>query len=170
MTIRNPNIRKGIWQVFAIVSMGCCVGLLFNIVRSDGLNLVQSFEETGSNPADDSDGFKISVTEAEAFFLAQSAVFLDTRGRAAYASGHIQGARSLPWEEFDTDYEKVLEDVEKDNYIITYCDGAECHSSEHVAVALLEKGYSNVHVLFNGWSLWNRENLPVESGPISFLR
>jgi rhodanese-related sulfurtransferase len=102
------------------------------------------------------------VEEAEGFFLSQGAVFLDTRDERAYASAHIQSAKNLPWGDFDAEYETILEGVEKDDFIICYCDGADCNSSEHVAIALLERGYSNVYVLFGGWSLWQQRNLPIE--------
>ncbi len=46
-------------------------------------------------------------------------VLLDTRGREAYASGHIPGALCAPLEEFD----QILPQLPKDKEIVTYCWG-----------------------------------------------
>jgi len=164
MKIQKDTFRKAVWQAMAIVALGCFAGLLANFLRPGGLNLVKANSANQASDPGDSNGLQIALEDAEIFFLSQTAIFLDTRDGEAYDLGHIQGAKSLPWGEFEVNYQAVLEDIEKDVYIITYCDGAKCNSSEHVAVALLEKGFSNVYVLFNGWTLWQKRDLPVDKG------
>ncbi len=96
-------------------------------------------------------------------FLTQFAVFLDARSQEQYNEGHIQGARSLPWQEFEKKAEKVLAGILPDSNIITYCDGESCDLSKELAFALLGRGYANTRVLVNGWTVWNDRKLPVES-------
>ncbi len=151
-------------QSASIVALAVILGFSFNHLRSEKLPLV-SGGKAGSSASDPlGGGLRISVEEAESMFLAQAALFLDTRSETLYEMGHIQGARSLPWGDFDERMEETIQGVDEDTFIITYCDGTDCNSSEHVAVALLEAGFMNVHVLFDGWMLWNQRNLSVETG------
>ncbi|NLJ26398.1 rhodanese-like domain-containing protein [Desulforhabdus amnigena] len=48
--------------------------------------------------------------------------------------------------------------------IVTYCDGKSSALSKELAMALLGKGYTNVRMLMNGWTLWQARSLPVEMG------
>jgi 3-mercaptopyruvate sulfurtransferase SseA len=150
--------RVALWQSGAILSLAVIMGLLTNEWRHDKLPLMA--DQATGNPSRveaKDDGLRISVEEAQSLFFAQAALFLDTRSRELYELGHIQGARSLPWE--------VLKDVSPDMFIVTYCDGYSCHSSELVALELLEKGCMNVHVLDDGWTLWQQHQLPTAEGP-----
>lgn len=97
-------------------------------------------------------------------FLAQLAVFLDARPLDQYNEGHIQGAYSLPWQEFDKSADSVMAVIPPETTIIAYCDGESCDLSKELAFALLANGYTNTRVLVNGWTLWNDRKLPVESG------
>nr|WP_281797069.1 rhodanese-like domain-containing protein [Desulforhabdus amnigena] len=48
--------------------------------------------------------------------------------------------------------------------MVTYCDGKSSALSKELAMALLGKGYTNVRMLMNGWTLWQARSLPVEMG------
>ncbi len=54
------------------------------------------------------DSLAISLEEAELIFLAKFAVFLDARSRVLYDEGHILGAYSLPWQEFEKKADEVF--------------------------------------------------------------
>ncbi len=143
------------------------LGLLVNQVRPDGLSLSAGLSTDSAQTSESQDGLTISIEEAKALFLAQAVLFIDTRSRESYKEGHIQGAKNLLYGEFDGMYKEVLKNVANDCLIITYCSGGGCNSSEHVALALLDKGYSNIYVLNNGWARWQEYNLPVETGSSS---
>ena len=164
----NGIFPKAIWQAVLITALGIVGGLVVNGLRQNALPLKGRIFVDDPASSDEKNGLHIGLEEAEGFFYSQAAVFIDTREGDAYAAGHIQGAKSLPWADFDQQHEKILEDVEKDAYIITYCDGARCNSSEHVAVALIERGYTSVYVLFDGWTQWQRNALPSEKGSSGF--
>ena len=155
-----------VWQSGAIVSLAVIIGLLTNQWRPDKLPLMADVaaENPSSLHAKD-DGLRISMEEAQSLFFAHAALFLDTRPREFFEVGHIQGARSLPLEDFEERFGEVLRDIGPDIFIITYCDGNSCHSSELVALELLEKGCMNVHVLDDGWTLWQQHQLPTAAGP-----
>ena len=98
-----------------------------------------------------------------AIFAGNEAIFLDIQPQGRSGSGHIQGALSLPWEEFDKRFDEVMGSIPRELPVITYCDGESCRLSRELAVALLAKGYVDVRVLPDGWRIWQQQNLPVES-------
>ena len=71
----------------------------------------------------------------------------------------------MPWEDFAARFEEATADMAPDAVIITYCDEESCSLSKDLTFALLGKGFINVRVLVNGWTLWQEANLPVESDP-----
>jgi rhodanese-related sulfurtransferase len=91
-------------------------------------------------------------------------VFLDARSPMLYDEGHIQGALNLPWEELDARFVETLRDFPVETTFITYCDGEGCSLSRELAMAMLERGYNEVRVLVNGWTLWQNKGLPVDKG------
>jgi len=107
---------------------------------------------------------EIPLEEVEALFFARMALFLDARPPDQYAAGHIQGALSLPWDAFAETFPRVMASVPRETTIVTYCDGETCGLSKDLAFALLQEGYFNVRVLVNGWTLWQQNNMPVETG------
>lgn len=163
---QKPTGRVVVWQSGAILALAVIIGLLTNQWRPDKLPLMadRAIENQPSLDSGD-DGLRISMEDAQSLFFAQAALFLDTRSREFYDLGHIRGARSLPLEDFEERFKEVLGDIGPDMFIITYCDGNSCHSSELVAFELLEKGCMNVHVLENGWTLWQQHELPAAVGP-----
>jgi rhodanese-related sulfurtransferase len=104
----------------------------------------------------------VPLDEALALHGAGVAVFLDARPEEAFNSGHVAGARNLPWQDFDARFPEIMEAIPPDAFIITYCDGEACSLSKDLALALRNMGYTQVRVLVNGWSVWKDEGLPTE--------
>jgi 3-mercaptopyruvate sulfurtransferase SseA len=104
----------------------------------------------------------VSLEEAEPLFFSQQAIFIDARSDADFRAGHIQGALNLPWNEFDIRFQQVMTGISHESTIVTYCDGEACGLSHELAVALLGKGYPNVRVLLNGWTIWQQSGLPTD--------
>lgn len=153
-----------LWQSGLVVLLSVVLALTFNYLRSDGLPLFGDWA-SGTRPVSaDGEDLAISIDEAQALFFTQAALFLDARSADAYAAGHIMGARNLPWQQFDQRFPRVMADVTEETLIVTYCDGEGCALSKDLAVALLAKGYFNVRVLVNGWTLWRDNDLPTDGG------
>ncbi len=152
------NRIAALWQVPAILLVSVVLGVGANYMHSDRLPLMA----TEKAPPSAVDGL-ISLGEAKRLFAAGAAVFIDARPAGDYRKGHITGAISLPWEAVDSRFADIGAEIPVDKPIITYCDGANCSLSEHLAKFLREMGFAHVRVLKNGWSLWQRQQLPVES-------
>ena len=97
-------------------------------------------------------------------FFAQSAVFVDARSNSQFIEGHIPGAYNLPQEDLERSLADFVVAYPLDALIVTYCDGEACELSNLAAMTLRDKGYTNVRVFFNGWTIWAIRNLPVERG------
>lgn len=101
---------------------------------------------------------------AKARFDDRTALFVDTRAPEDYEAEHIAGAVSLYWEKMDEIYEKVLAGVPKDRLIITYCSDPECASAVKVADALVERGYTRVFIMLEGFPKWKEDGNPTAKG------
>jgi rhodanese-related sulfurtransferase len=151
-----------IWQGSALLLLASIIALSVNQLRPDRLPLVADWSPEAQLKVDSGDSLMISFDEAQALFFAQAAIFLDARSQDAFAQGHIQGARNLPWDDFDQRSEEIMAKIPLETPLVTYCDGESCGLSKELAMALLAKGYINVRVLVNGWTLWQEKNLPFE--------
>jgi rhodanese-related sulfurtransferase len=103
-----------------------------------------------------------SVEAAKKYFDQKNAVFLDARSRDDYARGHIQGALSLPVNEFESHLEDLRKQFDAETYFITYCSGRECEDSHRLAQQLFENGYWEVSVFIDGFPAWEARGYPIE--------
>lgn len=163
-TASTKLVFNAFWQSLAILIVALLVGLIGNQFRSDRLPLTGNWaaREQATSPAGNS--LTISLDDAEVLFFTGAAVFLDARSPDLYQLGHIQGAYNLPWEDFQSRFDEVMANIPPQTTIITYCDGGGCSLSHELALALLDKGYPDVKVLVNGWTLWQQNELPIAYG------
>jgi rhodanese-related sulfurtransferase len=167
MTAIRGNPRTGLEafrQSGVIVLAAIAVGLLVNQVRPARLPLVADWSPKAQLTTDSGLSLEIPLEDAQALFFTRMALFLDARSPELYAEGHIHGALNLPWDEFEKHFSQVMDGVPDDTTIVTYCDGDTCGLSKDLAFALLQRGYFNIRVLVNGWSLWQQSDLPVVTG------
>jgi rhodanese-related sulfurtransferase len=166
--------------ILYIVIVSSLIGLIINFISPNGIPLIKAeriinFVEDSLSIIDegevsiDSNTQKNAVDEAKAITLKrayslfnQDAIFIDARDYVEYEIGHIRGAITLPYEEFDK-YKSVLESISKDTPLVTYCDGADCDLSILLGDKLFEMGYSQVYIFFGGWIDWQENNYPIES-------
>lgn len=139
-------------QAAVIALVGSAVGIGYNALADGGV-FAAGAAHAGATV--------VSLAEARQAFEAGEAVFVDARFRWDYAEGHVPGARNVPVGQFEA-AEAVLGDLEPETWIITYCTGAECHSSHTLARVLREKhGFQRVQVMEAGWPGWEGAGYPV---------
>jgi rhodanese-related sulfurtransferase len=153
--------RLAIWQIPAVIFVAGILAISVNAIRSDSLPLIGDWSIDARLTTITGDQLNISLQEAKKLFHGRSAVFLDARSAEAYARGHIQGARSLPWQDVNQFFVDVSENLQLETPIVTYCDGETCKLSHDLAVYLKDMGFMNVRVLVNGWSIWQAAGLPL---------
>jgi len=154
-------------QTGAIVLLAVTLGVLTNLIRPNQLPLVADWSPEAQIAEESRHNMLISIEEARESFFSQKVVFLDARSPELYQASHIQGARNLPWEAVDKYSDAVMADIPQDALIITYCDGESCSLSKDLALDLFYRGYENVRVLVNGWSLWVEHHLPIDRGSVT---
>jgi rhodanese-related sulfurtransferase/DNA-binding HxlR family transcriptional regulator len=84
-------------------------------------------------------------------------VLVDVRPREEFDAGHIEGARSIPIDEF----EQRLAELPADREIVAYCRGPFC-AYAHAAVRQLESAGLDGKRLDIGWPEWRLGGLPSE--------
>jgi rhodanese-related sulfurtransferase len=152
------------WQIPVLLILSTVAALTVNALRIYRLPLIGDFSVAARMLTATGERMDISLEEAEKLFFTHAAVFVDARSVEDYASGHIQGARSLPWQDVDLNFMGVTADLDSTTPIVTYCDGETCELSHDLALFLRDAGFLNTRVLVNGWMLWQQAGLPVESG------
>ncbi len=162
--MRNNYIIEVLWQSVLIVLIAAALSLSVNHFRQGGLPLVRS-PKAGSIGPETAGEPVVSIEEARNLFLTNGAVFIDARPAEVYRSGHIRGALNLPQESLEESLSVITAQIPPDSLIITYCDGESCSLSKEAAMELSARGYSNVQVLVNGWSVWQDAGLPTETTP-----
>lgn len=89
--------------------------------------------------------------------------FVDARGAAAYAAGHIPGAFHLP-PVGHVDARATLEALRRHETVIVYGEGSACNLANGVADRLASEGFENVKILAGSWRDWQARGGPAESG------
>jgi rhodanese-related sulfurtransferase len=92
----------------------------------------------------------------------QGTIFIDSRSKEEYAEGHIKGSINIPFYESDK-YDDVLNRIDKNELLVTYCSGKECDTSILHGEELFDKGYKRVYIFHGGWDDWVDAGYPVES-------
>ncbi|HEY9788012.1 MAG TPA: rhodanese-like domain-containing protein [Candidatus Obscuribacterales bacterium] len=82
---------------------------------------------------------------------------IDLRTPELFEKGHIPGAVSILFEDFERSQDKLS----KDKTIVVYCYDIVCHLAAKAALWLAKKGYK-VKELEGGYEDWTKHNLKVE--------
>lgn len=145
-------------QALVIILIGVGLGLVANQISPRGLPLI-----TPPKPAAAAGEF-ITLERAQQLWHGGAALFLDAREPADYAAGHIGNALNLPAQSFAQYFGEIAPLLASNSELVLYCDGQECELSHQLRASLRETGFTNTHLLFNGWTVWRQAGLPVASG------
>lgn len=118
---------------------------------------------TSPKPAPKAETF-ISLDEASRLWHLGAALFLDGREPEDYAAGHIRNALNLPAQSFAQHFGDIVPMLTLASPMVLYCDGSECDLSRLLAEGLRQQGYTNLHILSNGWTAWRQAGLPMTCG------
>jgi rhodanese-related sulfurtransferase len=151
-------MRKTLLRALAIVSLGVALGFTGNRLSPRGLPLI-----TPPKEAPKADAF-MPLERAKELWNSGIAVFLDAREPADYEAGHIANALNLPALSFERHFGEIVPMLTPASQVVVYCDGKECELSHRLADSLRQLGYTNAHILFNGWTMWRQAGLPTEQG------
>lgn len=100
----------------------------------------------------------VPINDAIKWYRAESAVFVDARGKSQYRKAHIEGA--IPSPASLGDDPGAVAKYDKNRRIVTYC-GCPHHLSSIRALSLLYIGYEEVYALDEGFFAWRDKDYPL---------
>jgi rhodanese-related sulfurtransferase len=151
-------LRASLGQALGIVLFGIAAGLAGNLISPHGLPLIPPPKQTPKAEA------FIALDQAKQLWHMGAAFFLDAREPADYAAGHIGNALNLPAQSFALHFGEIAPMLTPESPLVLYCDGQECDLSHRLAELLRQQGYTNLHILSNGWTAWRLAGLPTTPG------
>jgi rhodanese-related sulfurtransferase len=119
-----------------------------------------------SKSISDRDIQPISLAEVRALTQAEragSVLLIDPRSPAAYARGHIPGARNMRLETV-SDQEGIDPALERYSALVVYGEDPGTGTGRAMTKRLMTIGYKNVRLFFGGMNEWSRAGLEVRSG------
>ena len=151
--------KSGMWRTLRravfIVLIGVVAGLVGNQISPRAIPLLAPPEKIARVEE------FIALGEARELWSRGLTLFLDAREPGDYEAGHIGNALNLPALSFETRFETVAPMLTPASEMVIYCDGRECELSHRLAESLRQRGYTNTHMLFNGWTAWKQAGFPT---------
>jgi rhodanese-related sulfurtransferase len=151
-------LKAALPRMFGIVLIGLGAGLAANQISPRGLPLIAP-----PKPTPKAEEF-IGLEQAKQLWLSGAAFFLDARDPVDFAAGHIGNAFNLPVQAFAQHLAEIAPMLTRESPLVLYCDGTECDLSHRLTESMRQLGYTNVHLLSNGWSAWRQAGLPITPG------
>lgn len=146
-------------RICLIIVVGAGLGLIANAISPKRISLITPPKKVAK-----AEEF-VPLEKAHELWGGGNSFFLDARKPADYEAGHIANALNLPVEEFGEVFPKLAPMLTPESSLVVYCDGTECELSHRLADQLRQQGYTNVHMLFNGWTAWRGAGFATETGP-----
>lgn len=125
-------------------------------VRADGGGILQAtLAESGPKTPE------VSTEQVRRVVQDGTALIIDTRSAAEFASGHIPGARAVGGPEAVAAVEKIVSG-NKAQPLVLYCNGPYCQASRRLGDQLVDAGFSNVTRYQLGIPVWRALGGPTE--------
>lgn len=170
---RTRGTTRILLEVVLVLCAGSALGAGLNAVSRRPASLFRPvYPTSASGPAlcsspigAEEAGSVGTMTQPEAVkaCAACSAAFVDARGAAAYAHGHLPGAIHLP-PVGHAEERSVIDPLRGFTMVVVYDEGAGCALARGVAARLLASGLPDVRLLEGGWDEWQADGSPAQSG------
>lgn len=105
----------------------------------------------------------VSLAQAHTLWQEGQTLFLDAREVPEYQEMHIPGARNIPPELLEKEWDRSMADVIKSRHIVVYCSQASCDAALKVAARLKSLGFTEVFSFIGGFRVWKEAGYPVET-------
>ena len=134
------------------------LALLAGLVLLTGCTATKAVK-TAATPAEDTAWMFHDIVDAKfvkahmAVPMPENVMMVDARPyKGKYAKGHIPGAISIPFSQFDKKINLLPKD--KNTLLIYYCEGVKCKLSHKSAKKAEKLGYKNVKAYAKGYPEW----------------
>ncbi len=149
------TMKKLILQILIIFVISILSGLLFNSLSANGIPLLYKSPDLKS-------GTRLTPEQTYQLYRDGRAIFIDTRYREEFESGHIRNAVNLPANSSRDEIMVFLKPIQKNKIIVTYCSSPYCNSSRRLAGFLSYRGYEMVYVFLAGFEEWEKKGYPMD--------
>lgn len=167
-------MKRTMYEALGIVLIATLAGFLTNLLHKDGLAV--SFQRPPITYVEDNvfsqelpdmqfspgEPLFVSTEQVQALLQSGQAIALDARSKEDYLQGHLPQARHLSYEHF-YEYMDLVEELNKETWLITYCGGPPCDLGELLGIELAGLGF-RVAIYPKGLDAWKDAGLPVETG------
>ena len=111
----------------------------------------------------DSGWTHVTTDSAFIMFLDEAPTFVDVRAETDFRIDHVQGARSLPFED-DFARSRVPDNLPMNSPIILYHLERDATEPKLIARFLSQRNFSSIYVMHGGYIEWLDKGFPTESG------
>lgn len=106
----------------------------------------------------------ISIAQAKALYDS-GANFIDARLREEFLVGHVANSFLLPSDAFrQATPPEALQYLDSTNTLVIYCGGGACDASHNTAFELMQRGFTKIHIMTDGYPAWKDAGHPTEVG------
>jgi rhodanese-related sulfurtransferase len=158
-------VRRPILEAMLLAALAALVGVTANALRRDRLplRLPSGYYQVESGSR------AILLPAARELFNGKKAIFLDARSNDEFEAGRIQGAFSVPVEEWTFLYDDLAAWIEGVPIVI-YASPDQVSRADVLARALASRGHrGQMFVYVGGLEEWSAARMPVEAGPAPSL-
>ncbi|MBN2411480.1 rhodanese-like domain-containing protein [candidate division KSB1 bacterium] len=171
----NIQFKKAVIEAVLIAVLASLVGFFVNFFHPKGAVIAFSRPDTAYVADELLDGRQATQTaemtgpaainriQLKKLLLDNRAVLLDARLPDAWASGHLPGAINTPLEMLGRFMDQI-ENLPREDWIVTYCDGPPCELGEQLARELKNMGFARVAFYPEGLNDWLRAGEPIIKG------
>jgi rhodanese-related sulfurtransferase len=158
-------VRRIALEILAILLIGAGAGVLLNALRPDPL----PYALPGTVLETECGVRAVFIREAHRLFEAGDYVFVDAREDGEFRAGHIEGALSLPAEQFRALYPE-LQVWAAGQPLLIYGASENLLAADELARSLREEGEPKLLIFAAGFEGWRARGYPTETGEAGRLR
>jgi rhodanese-related sulfurtransferase len=152
--IRMKEFNRIAAQIALVLLFSVGLALIMNAMREDRLPLVPPFPPTYQCPSSEGPGSAVDVQTALTLYRKAGTVFVDARKKDAFQTGHIQGARHVPYSFVEPVSKETLDSLRGYESIIVYCNREDSEASKLLAGELAQAGLKGAAYLEKGFTGW----------------
>lgn len=153
--MKNEYIRAGI-----IIVVALALGLVRNAISPNGISFTASGQQEIDQVSGESLPVEIELGTAHRLFQ-EGVTFIDARNAEDYQRSHIPEAISIPAVANFNQKLQATQDLDKNNRYILYCNNPECPLSHELYEFMQVAGFTNVHIMYEGYDGWTEAGYPV---------
>jgi len=150
-------------DIFVIFILAILFGFSYTLIIYKDFNFLERAKNKTINPSSKASTERIkeiSIDQALNLIQNQKPLIIDARNESDFLSSKIENAINIPAKNFEN-YLDLIFTLPRDTLIIIYCEGIHCNLSHQLAEKMLNFGFTNLNIMYEGIEGWQKRNLPL---------